>query len=110
MSACSTAEKPPEFASRYKNVYAELPGASGGIGVHYDMRLKRGRMDGPGFKAGFGGGALSLRSDSQGLRARAGGVFFPLEFNYLKGSYRGSIVIGAGLQPVYVGITHIRGE
>ncbi len=103
LSACSTTKKPPEFTSRHKNIYAEFLGTGGLVGIHYDMRLKPGRMDGPGFKAGIGGGSRLLISTSD-LDAQVGLVFFPLEFNYLKGSYRGSMIIGAGLQPMYFGV------
>ncbi|NBC24654.1 MAG: hypothetical protein GVX78_03460 [Bacteroidetes bacterium] len=51
----STKGMVPQFDSYHKNIYAEFLGSHILLGVNYDMRLKKGRMDGIGFRAGIGG-------------------------------------------------------
>lgn len=93
----------PEFNSYHKNVYAEFLGTSLLAGINYDMRLKKGRMDGIGFRVGMGGGSVSSNLENTNLRA--GIVAFPLEFNHLVGKKRSSFISGVGLLPVYVTVS-----
>lgn len=85
----------PAFDSHHKNIFVETLGSSILVGVSYDMRLEKGRMDGMGFRAGIGG--LSISDDGQS----AGLVTIPLEFNYLVGKGRSSLISGIGLLPAY---------
>lgn len=89
----------PQFDKRHKNVYGEFLGSHILVGINYDMRLQKGRMDGIGFRAGVGG--LSVSGYDQGTELRVGLVTFPLEFNHLVGKKRSSLVTGIGLLPVY---------
>ncbi|MEZ4910407.1 MAG: hypothetical protein R2774_06065 [Saprospiraceae bacterium] len=89
----------PEFNSHHKNIYVEFLGSHLLAGVNYDMRLKKGRMDGVGFRAGIGG--LSVTGFDQNTEITLGLVTFPLEFNHLIGKKRSSLVTGVGLLPVY---------
>lgn len=89
----------PQFDKRHKNIFAEFLGSNILVGVNYDMRLKKGRMDGIGFRAGVGG--LSVSGYDQGTALTLGIVTFPLEFNHLVGKKRSSLVTGIGLLPVY---------
>ncbi len=90
---------PPVFETRHKNVYVEALGSSILLGAHFDMRLKKGQMDGAGLRAGIGGVSVRARTDS--LRVTLGAVVFPLEFNYVTGKRRSSFVAGVGLLPMY---------
>lgn len=90
---------PPVFETRHKNVYVEALGSSILLGAHFDMRLKKGQMDGAGLRAGIGG--FSVRAQTDSLRATFGAVVFPLEFNYLAGKRRSSFIAGVGLLPMY---------
>lgn len=92
-------EKIPQFDTRHKNVYGELLGSHILAGVNFDMRLKKGVMDGIGFRAGVGG--ISTTTTDQNSDVSLGIVTFPLEFNHLVGKKRSSFVTGAGLLPVY---------
>lgn len=79
------------FNTYHKNIYAEGLGSSVIAGLHYDMRLNKGRMDGIGFRAGIGIVPL----------ADVTFVTFPLEFNHLLGKKRHSLVTGIGIIPLY---------
>ncbi len=96
---CAQKKAPPVFETRHKNVYAEALGSSLLLGAHFDMRLKKGQMDGPGLRAGIGGASFRGKTDS--LRFTIGTVVFPLEFNYLVGKRRSSFLAGVGLLPLY---------
>lgn len=76
--------------SYHKNIYVNLLGADLLAGIHYDMRLLKGRQDGPGFSAGIGGGAGLVFFTSTTVR------MIPVEFNYVIGSKSNGIVLGAG--------------
>lgn len=93
----------PIFESYHKNIYGELFGSNIVYGVNYDMRLKKGRMDGIGFRAGIGG--LSASGSDYQNSASLGLVTFPLEFNHLLGKRRSSFISGVGLLPVYASLT-----
>ncbi|WP_154858271.1 hypothetical protein [Cyclobacterium xiamenense] len=92
-------DKIPQFDTRHKNVYAEFLGSHILAGVNYDMRLKKGVMDGIGFRAGVGG--ISTTTSDIDSEVSLGIVTFPLEINHLVGKKRSSFVTGAGLLPVY---------
>jgi len=100
------AQKPiPQFDGRHKNVFVELGGPSAIVGAHFDMRLKKGTLKGPGVRAGIGGvqGKASDGSTSVGL----GFVTFPLEFNYTTGQRRSSFISSIGILPMYATATVI---
>jgi hypothetical protein len=89
----------PTFDGYHKNIYVEALGSSIGLGVNFDMRLEKGRLDGMGVRAGIGGISFSNSSgDNLGI------VTFPLEFNYLVGNGRNSLVAGVGLLPAYASV------
>lgn len=91
-------------ASYQKNIYAELGGSHLIGGVNFDMRLKAGRRDGIGFRAGIGG--LSAEGFSGNDRYNVGIVTFPLEFNHLvAGKKRGGFLSGVGILPVYATVS-----
>jgi hypothetical protein len=91
------------FDSYHKNIYAEFLGSHILGGVNYDMRLKKGKMDGIGFRAGVGG--LSASGFAENTNVSIGIVTFPLEFNHLIGKNRSSFVSGIGLLPVYAAVS-----
>lgn len=91
--------KIPEFDSHHKNIYVEFLGSHLLAGVNYDMRLKKGVMDGIGFRAGVGG--ISTTTNDQNTEVSLGIVTFPLEVNHLIGKKRSSFLAGAGLLPIY---------
>ncbi len=93
----------PAFEGHQRNIYGELLGSSILIGVNYDMRLKPGRMDGIGFRAGVGGFGLNNSGTENDLRL--GVVTFPLEFNHIAGKRRGGFITGVGLLPAYASIS-----
>ena len=89
----------PAFDSYHKNIYFEFLGSSILTGASYDMRLEKGRMDGMGFRAGVGGLSISDNGQSAGL------VTFPLEFNYVVGKRKSSLISGVGLLPAYASLS-----
>ena len=93
----------PDFDGYHKNIFVEGFGANLLVGVNYDMRLNKGRMDGLGFRAGIGGGALS-GTDSYGEPAHFGLITMPLELNYLIGKKRSSLLTGVGILPIYASV------
>lgn len=96
----SYGQKPlPQFDTYHKNIYAELFGSHILAGANFDMRLKKGKMDGIGLRAGIGG--ITLRSSTNNTRSTLGLVTFPLEFNNLVGKRRSAFVSGIGLLPIY---------
>ncbi|MCZ2100875.1 MAG: hypothetical protein LC107_05000 [Chitinophagales bacterium] len=107
----------PTFDSYHKNIYLEFLGSHILFGVNYDMRLRKGRMDGIGFRAGIGG--LSVSGYDQTTKIDLGIVTFPIEFNHLVGQKRSSLLTGVGILPVYATLSaegelvdyeYIRGE
>ena len=98
-SLLSAQKTPPQFEGRHKNIYVELLGSNVFMGVNFDIRLKKGKMDGMGLKAGLGG--LSISGNSQGTDLSVGIVVLPLEFNYLVGPRRSSFEAGVGILPTY---------
>lgn len=90
-----------EFTGYHKNVTVDLLGSNVLLGLSYDMRLQRGRMDGLGFRAGFGGFSANAISGDGFGNARVSVVTFPLEVNHIVGKRRSGFVSGAGLLPIY---------
>jgi hypothetical protein len=93
----------PAFDTHHKNIYVEFLGSHLLVGVNYDMRLAKGKMDGIGFRAGIGG--LTATVLDQNNTIDLGLVTFPLEFNHLVGKKRSSLVTGVGLLPVYASLS-----
>ncbi len=89
----------PVFSTYHKNIYVELLGSSIGAGLHFDMRLNKGRMDGIGFRAGIGG--INIAASDENNVAKVGLITFPIEFNHLIGKRRSSFITGVGLLPAY---------
>jgi len=92
----------PVFDGYHKNITVELLGSHIAHGINYDMRLRKGRMDGIGFRAGIGGVKLSA-SDGEDA-ASLGIVTFPIEFNHIVGKKRHGFIAGLGVLPVYASI------
>lgn len=92
--------RPTTFDGFHKNIFVEGLGANLLVGLNYDMRLQRGRMDGIGFRVGVGGAALS-GTDIYGEPASLGGIVMPIECNYLIGKNRSSLLTGIGILPSY---------
>lgn len=93
----------PAFDGFHKNIFVEGLGANLMVGINYDMRLQRGRMDGIGFRVGIGGGALS-GTDTYGEPASFGLITMPIECNYLIGKKRSSLLTGIGILPIYASV------
>jgi len=97
---CAQKDKqPPVFESYHKNIFAELLGSNILAGVNFDMRLKKGRMDGIGFRAGVGGVSTTVFDENNEFRV--GVATFPIEFNHVVGKRRSGLVSGIGLLPIY---------
>lgn len=105
LTLTALAQRPgPVFDGFHKNIFLELGGSSVLTGVHYDQRLRRGQLHGPGFRAGIGGLSVSGVSES-GEAVDFGLVTFPLEINVTTGRRRSGFVAGLGLLPAYAGAT-----
>ena len=94
LSAQRTKEM-PNFDSYRKNIYVEFLGSNLLAGVNFDMRLKKGRNDGIGFRVGLGGAHLSFSEGDLGI------VTLPIEFNNIVGRRHGGFETGVGILPVY---------
>jgi hypothetical protein len=92
----------PTFDQRHKNIYAEFMGSHLLAGVNFDMRLKKGVMDGIGFRVGVGG--LTAKGQDANNVAELGLVTFPIELNYVVGKKRSSMIAGVGVLPAYATI------
>lgn len=83
----------------HKAIYAEAFGQGLHAGLHYDSRLLKGRLDGPGFRIGISGTVAGV--DYDGSDAMPHGVIaFPLGLNYLAGAKRSSFEAGLGIMPL----------
>lgn len=83
----------------HKNITLELAGSHILWGLNYDMRLKRGRNDGFGFKTGVGGFQINIESDDANLGFSY--ISIPLEFNHILGKRRHGLVTGLGVLTGY---------
>ncbi len=97
----------PLFQGHHKNIYMEFLGSSILTGVHFDMRLKKGRMDGIGFRAGIGGFSVNGTDSETNTEISGGIVTLPIEFNHLVGKRRSSFETGIGILPVYATVSGI---
>jgi hypothetical protein len=89
----------PEFDAYQKSITVELLGSHILHGINFDMRLKKGQMDGLGFRAGIGG--ISLSNTEGENSASLGLVTFPVEINHIVGKKRHGFISGVGILPVY---------
>lgn len=93
----------PVFEGYHKNIFVEFLGSNLLVGVNYDMRLRKGKMDGIGFRVGVGG--ISVSGFDQNTELNLGIVTFPIEFNQVVGKRRSSLISGVGLLPIYATIS-----
>lgn len=101
------------YAQRRKTVFAELGGNGLVISANFDMRLKKDRNDGFGFRAGIGGGSLEsvypdyYYYDNNGnvsfnlVKERINLVTVPLSINYIVGKRRSGFEAGLGTTIVF---------
>jgi hypothetical protein len=90
---------------RHKNIRVEILGNHLIGGLNYDMRFLPGRMDGPGASIGTGFFYLSDNLIADGNNK----IYiqdFPIEFNYLFGKKSHSLVLGAGVVPMYINLSY----
>lgn len=104
-----TFQLPPKEKKQKKFVVKALPGKyrkaifveGGGNGVgfsgNFDMRLKAGRNDGPGFRVGLGYAGTSYDNYEASYR-----LAIPLSYNYIFRNERSGIETGLGLTPTFV--------
>ncbi len=78
-----------------KAIFIEGGGSVFGLSANFDMRLRPGRNDGPGFRAGLGYGAAVNDDDSYF------GLAIPLSYNYIFRNERSGIETGLGLTPTF---------
>lgn len=79
-----------------KNIFVELLGPSL-FGINYDMRLKRGQVNGLGFRIGMGAISVVGTDDVTGEDLDVEFVSLPIMANYLFGSRRSFLDVGAGV-------------
>ena len=101
--SAQTEKQESGFTSFHKNIYVEGLGSNLLIGVNYDMRLHKGRMDGIGFRVGVGGMRASGFEKNTNISGAV--VTFPIEFNHLLGKRRSSFETGVGLLPAYASVS-----
>lgn len=83
-------------APAYRNIYAELMGASDVVGLSYDARFY------PGCRFGYRAGLSYFAEDSQFMFAYRGrGVGMPLGVNCILGNRRSKFEIGPGISMGY---------
>ena len=104
-----TFQLPPKETKQKKFVVKALPGKyrktifveGGGNGVglsgNFDMRLKAGRNDGPGFRVGLGYAGTSYDNYEASYR-----LAIPLAYNYIFRNERSGIETGLGFTPTFV--------
>lgn len=88
-----------------RGIYGELLGPSGGLGVNYDARFRKGAETGWGWRAGLGLGyasssnlvALKFADDKIETYNRMYQVTVPLGINYLVGKGNSKFETGAGI-------------
>ena len=79
-----------------KAIFVEGGGNVFGLSANFDMRLRAGRNDGPGFRAGVGYGAVLNEDDDVYF-----GLAIPLSYNYIFRNERSGIETGLGLTPTF---------
>ena len=79
-----------------KAIFVEGGGNVFGLSANFDMRLRPGRNDGPGFRAGVGYGAVLNEDDDANF-----GLAIPLSYNYIFRNERSGIETGLGLTPTF---------
>jgi hypothetical protein len=79
-----------------KAIFVEGGGNVYGLSANFDMRLRPGRNDGPGFRAGVGYGAVLNEDDDAYF-----GLAIPLSYNYIFRNERSGIETGLGLTPTF---------
>ncbi|SKB41424.1 hypothetical protein [Daejeonella lutea] len=79
-----------------KAIFVEGGGNVFGLSANFDMRLRPGRNDGPGFRAGVGYGAVLYEDDY-----RYFGLAIPLSYNYIFRNERSGIETGLGVTPSF---------
>lgn len=90
----------PEFDTRHKNIFIGGLGGNLGLGANFDMRFQKGRMDGPGFRVGFGGLIGSVPDPNLIIDRTIFLTSLNVEFNYLfLQKKRNSMVTGFGVIP-----------
>ncbi len=80
-----------------KAIFAEAAGDVGGFSANFDMRLRAGRNDGPGFRAGLGYADASYKNYETGYR-----VAVPLSYKYIFRNERSGLETGIGLRPSFI--------
>lgn len=99
-------ETPGNFTTRHKNIYGSLLGSHLWLGVNFDMRFERGRMDGLGFAIGLGGiGGYQAGSANGATSLSLGMITVPLEINYIVGKRNHSLVGALGVIPGFAAVT-----
>lgn len=81
-----------------KAVFVEAFGQGLHATINYDMRLIKGRQDGPGFRVGMGG-IVTGSSDYDAGLLWTGVLGIPVGFNYLIGEKKSAFEAGIGLTP-----------
>ncbi len=92
-------EKDKSLNKRHKNITVGINGANLTQGAHFDMRFRKNKMNGFGFKVGVGG--FSLRRFLSVRVAEEGIVTAPIQLNYVLGKKRHGLELGFGALPVY---------
>ncbi|MEJ7692330.1 hypothetical protein, partial [Daejeonella sp.] len=80
-----------------KAIFVEGGGNGLGLSGNFDMRLKPGRNDGPGFRAGLSYAGTSYENFEASYR-----MAIPLSYNYIFRNERSGIETGLGLTPSFL--------
>lgn len=80
-----------------KTIFVEGGGNGVGLSGNFDMRLKAGRNDGPGFRVGLGYAGTSYDNHEPGYH-----LAVPLSYNYILRNERSGIETGLGLTPSFI--------
>lgn len=96
-----THTEPSDLMERYrKSLYVEHRGSGISLTANYDMRLKKNRNDGLGFKAGFGDGRTyytPVTNNNKSTKRKY--ISVPLGMNYIIGKRRHGLEAGIGYTP-----------
>ena len=80
-----------------KAIFVEGGGNGRGLSGNFDMRLRPGRNDGPGFGIGVGYTGTSYENNEPGTH-----LSVPLSYNYIFRNERSGIETGLGLSPSFI--------